>query len=38
MIIKIEKPMLKLVSLFGWVLFGFIGLFPSFYCRFFGVI
>lgn len=38
MIIKIEKPMLKLVSWFGWVLFGFIGLFPSFYYRFFGVI
>lgn len=27
MIIKIEKPMLKLVSWFGWILFGFLYLF-----------
>lgn len=28
MIIEIKKPMLKLVSWFGWVLFGLVYLFP----------
>lgn len=32
MIIKIEKPMYKLVSWFGWVLFGLVYSFPRFYC------
>lgn len=37
MIIKIEKPMLKLVSWFGWVVFGLVYLFSGSYCTFFGV-
>lgn len=32
MIIKIEKPMYKLVSWFRWVLFGLVYSFPRFYC------